>query len=114
MALVGIVAGEVAAELAVDHISKFVAESDARHPKKILEKAIHEASEAIADHAASEPEQKGMGATCACVWVIGDQLYTATVGDSRIYLLREGRIQQLTTDHTWVQEALEKNILTPE
>ena len=55
-----------------------------------------------------------MGATCACVWVIGDKLYTATVGDSRIYLLRGGRIQQVTTDHTWVQEAIEKNILTPD
>lgn len=107
-------AGEVAAELAVDHISQFVAESDAQRPKKILERAIHEASEAIADHAAASAEQKGMGATCACVWIIGDRLYTATVGDSRIYLLREGRIQQLTTDHTWVQEAIEKSILTPE
>ncbi len=83
-------------------------------PKKILKRAIQEASEAIADHASSTAEQKGMGATCACIWVIGDKLYTATVGDSRIYLLRGGRIQQLTTDHTWVQEAIEKNILTPE
>jgi protein phosphatase len=107
-------AGEIAAELAVDHISQVVAESDGHRPKKILERAIHEASEAIADHAAATTEQKGMGATCACVLVIGDKLYTATVGDSRIYLLREGRIQQLTTDHTWVQEAIEKNILTPQ
>lgn len=110
----GHLAGEVAAELAVDHITQFVAESNARHPKRILEKAIQEASEAIANHAASKPEQQGMGATCACVWVIGDQLYTATVGDSRIYLLRGGRIQQLSTDHTWVQEAIEKNVITPE
>lgn len=107
-------AGEVAAELAVNHITQFVAESDAQRPKKILERAIHEASEAIADHASSSADQKGMGATCACIWVIGDKLYTATVGDSRIYLLRGGRIQQLTTDHTWVQEAIEKNIITPE
>ena len=108
----GHLAGEVAAELAVNHISQAVAESDARHPNKVLEKAIHEASNAIADHASSTPEQQGMGATCACVWVIGNQLYTASVGDTRIYLLREGRIQQLTTDHTWIQEALEKNIIT--
>jgi PPM family protein phosphatase len=107
-------AGEVAAELAVDHISQVIAESDGHRPKKILERAIHEASEAIADHAAASIEQKGMGATCACVLVIGDKLYIAAVGDSRIYLLREGRIQQLTTDHTWVQEAIEKNILTPQ
>ena len=110
----GHLAGEVAAELAVNHITQAVAESDARRPRKILEKAIQEASEAIADHASSNSEQQGMGATCACVWVIGDQLYTASVGDSRIYLLRGGRIQQLTTDHSWVQEAIEKNIITPE
>ena len=107
-------AGEVAAELAVDHITQAIAESDAYRPKKVLEQAIHEASDAIADHAASSDEKKGMGATCACIWIIGDKLYTATVGDSRIYLLREGRIQQLSTDHTWVQEAIEKNIITPE
>jgi len=107
-------AGEVAAELAVNQISQAVAESNAQRPKKIIERAIHEASDAIAEHAESTPDQKGMGATCACILVIGDKLYTATVGDSRIYLLREGRIQQLSTDHTWVQEALEKNILTAE
>ena len=107
-------AGEVAAELAVDHISQAIAESDTRRPQKILEKAIQEASEAIADHAESTAEKKGMGATCACVWVIGDKLYTASVGDSRIYMLRGGRIQQLTTDHTWIQEAIDKNIITPE
>lgn len=107
-------AGEVAAELAVNHISQAIAESDVQRPKKNLEWAIHEASDAIAEHAESASDQKGMGATCACILVIGDKLYTATVGDSRIYLLREGRIQQLSTDHTWVQEAVEKNILTPE
>lgn len=110
----GHLAGEVAAEMAVDYISEAVEESDARRPKKILERAIHEASDAIADHASSTSSKKGMGATCACVWVIDDKLYTATVGDSRIYLLREGRIQQLTTDHSWVQEAIEKNIIKPE
>ena len=107
-------AGEVAAELAVDHITQAIAESDVRRPTKILERAIQEASEAIAEHASASEDKKGMGATCACIWVIGDKLYTATVGDSRIYMLREGRIQQLTTDHTWVQEAVEKNILTPD
>jgi len=107
-------AGEVAAELAVNHITHAVAESDGKHPRKILKNAIQTASTIIADYANSEVEKNGMGATCACVWVAGDRLFTAYVGDSRIYLLREGRIQQLTTDHTWIQEALEKNIITPE
>jgi serine/threonine protein phosphatase PrpC len=107
-------AGEVAAELAVNHISQQVAESNGREPLTIMEDAIHAASEAIAHHSASDDNQHGMGATCACAWVIGDKLYISFVGDSRIYFLRGGKILQLTTDHTWVQEAIEKNIIKPE
>ncbi|HLF75562.1 MAG TPA: PP2C family serine/threonine-protein phosphatase [Anaerolineales bacterium] len=106
--------GEVAAELAVNHIMQEVAHSDGRHTRQIIERAIHEASDAIAAHAASNETLKGMGATCAAAWIIGDRLHTVYVGDSRIYLVRGGRIQQLTVDHTWVQEAIEKGILTPE
>jgi protein phosphatase len=50
----------------------------------------------------------------ACAWVHGNQLYTATVGDSRIYLARGGSIRQLSVDHTWVQEALEMGVLHPD
>src|SRR5512133_681588 len=107
-------AGEVAAELAVNHIMQVVARSDARHIRQIIEEAVTEASNAIAAHSATNENLKGMGATCAVAWIIGDKLYTAYVGDSRIYLMRGGRIQQLTVDHTWVQEAIEKGILTPE
>ncbi len=107
-------AGEVAAELAVSYITRRVADSTGKKPQKVLEQAIHEASQAIAQHAAQNPEQKGMGSTCACVWVIDDRLYTAYVGDSRVYLLREKQIQRLTVDHTWVQEAYEKGIITKE
>ena len=107
-------AGEVAAELAVNHIMQVVAKSDGKHIRQTLEEAVMEASNAIAAHSASNENLKGMGATCAMAWIIGDRLYTGYVGDSRIYLLRGGRIQQLTVDHTWVQEAIEKGILTPE
>ena len=107
-------AGEVAAELAVNHIMQVVAKSDGRNVRRTIEEAVTEASNAIAAHSSSNENLKGMGATCALAWIIGDQLYTAYVGDSRIYLMRGGRIQQLTVDHTWVQEAIEKGILTPE
>jgi protein phosphatase len=46
--------------------------------------------------------------------VIGERLYVATVGDSRIYLLHGSQIQQLSIDHTWVQEALENGALRPD
>ncbi len=106
--------GEVAAELAVNYIMQTVARSDGKHTRQTIETAVNEASGAIAAHSASNEDVKGMGSTCASAWIIGDRLYTSYVGDSRIYLMRGGRIQQLTIDHTWVQEAIEKGILTPE
>ena len=107
-------AGEVAAELTVNHIMQAVARSDGRHIRHTIEEAITEASDAIAAHSESNENLKGMGATCATAWIVGDKLHTAYVGDSRIYLIRSGRIQQLTVDHTWVQEAIERGVLTPE
>ena len=106
--------GEVAAELAVNHIMQSVAGSDGKFSRHIIEQAVSEASDAIAAHSATKEDLKGMGSTCAIAWIIGDKLYTGYVGDSRIYLMRGARIQQLTVDHTWVQEAIEKGIITPE
>ena len=107
-------AGEVAAELAVNYIIAKVSESNGNKPLEIMESAIHTASQVITSRSASKTEQRGMGSTCACVWVEGDRLYTTYVGDSRIYLRRDGKIQCLTVDHTWVQEAVEKGLILPE
>jgi len=107
-------AGEVAAEMAVETISHMVAQSDAHRPLEILDNAIQVTSEAIASKAKDDNQRLGMGTTCACAWVIGNRLFTASVGDSRIYLLRNGGLMQLTVDHTWVQEAMEKGILDPQ
>ena len=107
-------AGEVAAEMAVETISHMVAQSGIRHPLAILDHAIQVTSDAIAAKAKDDTQRLGMGTTCACAWVIGSQLYIASVGDSRIYLLRNGSLTQLTIDHTWVQEAVEKGILGPQ
>lgn len=107
-------AGEVAAEKAVDMITQTVAASSGSQPVPTLQKAIQAASNQIYALSSEDEDQKGMGATCACAWVIGKRLYATTVGDSRIYLLRGGGIQQLSTDHTWIQEALENGLLKPE
>ncbi len=107
-------AGEVAAEITVNAVSHLVAQSDARKPLEILAEAISTASLSISTQAQQDPSQQGMGSTCACVWVIDNRMYTASIGDSRIYLLRGDTLYQLTTDHTWIQEALDKGVLTPE
>jgi len=107
-------AGEVAAEIAVETISTVVAKSDASQPVQTLREAIVSAGHAINGTAEGDPNQKGMGSTCACAWVIGSRLYTASVGDSRVYLIRQQTIHQLTTDHTWVQEAIDQGLLASE
>ena len=107
-------AGEVAAEIAVKTISQAVTSSGNNQPTKTLQDAIIRAGQAIYQQSENDADRKGMGATCACSWIIADRLYTASVGDSRIYLLRGDTIRQLSTDHTWVQEAIESGSLTPE
>ena len=106
--------GEIAAEMAVENISRIVAQSDAHSPVDILDRAIQSTSDAIAAKARDSTQRLGMGTTCACAWVVGNRLFTASVGDSRIYLLRQGSLMQLTIDHTWVQEAMDKGILDPQ
>ncbi len=106
-------AGEVAAELAINYIVEFVSNSNGKNPIQIMETAIHTASQAIASRSASKEEQQGMGATCACAWVEGQHLFIGYVGDSRMYLVRDGSIQRMTVDHTWVQEAVDRGIITP-
>ena len=107
-------AGEVAAEMAVEIVSHEVAESEAKDPKGILNDAIRQANDAITTRAQSSTDFLGMGTTCVCAWIVGDRLFTASVGDSRIYLIRDGEIRQVTVDHTWIQEAIDAVIITPE
>lgn len=104
-------AGEVASELAVNLISEAVEKREGGHPLAVFQNSFYRVSEAIFEKAEADVSQRGMGATAACAWVVGFQLYIAYAGDSRIYLIRGKKIYQLSRDHTWVQEALEKGLL---
>ena len=106
--------GEVAAELAVNFIMQNAAKSNGKFSKNLISYAVAEASNAILSHAQADENLHGMGSTCALAWIADNKLHTAYVGDSRIYLVRGERIQQLTIDHSWVQEAMDKGILTPD
>jgi protein phosphatase len=107
-------AGEVAAELAVKVINDFVTQAPSSPPTQIIAQALIHASQVILSQSKSDPLLNGMGTTCVCAWVIGDQLYAASMGDSRLYLQRGAKIMRLTTDHTWIQDALTQGTLTPE
>ncbi len=107
-------AGEVAAELAVNGITEHALLSASDDPALVLPEAVKDANEAIHRQVRDDPAKAGMAATAACAWISGRRLSIATLGDSRIYLVRENSITQLSIDHTWVQEALETGAITEE
>ena len=107
-------AGEIASKIAVATIISSVGESDGTDPLWILKSALLEANHSITSEAETDDSRKGMGSTVACALVIDSALYIATLGDSRLYLIRDNVIQQLNVDHTWVQEALEVGVITTE
>ncbi len=104
-------AGEIAAELACEQIVRTVGEHGFEQPSLALKQAIQAANQIVLASARSNPQWAGMGSTCACALVVGNRLFTASVGDSRIYLIRAKKIYQLSRDHTWIQEAIDLGTL---
>jgi len=74
--------------------------------------AVRSASQAIYREAERDSNLKGMGSTIVLVAIAFDYLYVLHEGDSRAYLLRDGKLHQLTQDHSWVQEAIEAGRLS--
>lgn len=79
-----------------------------------LRYAIRLAGKRIFQKAQEEPEYRGMGTTCLALLVDGSNAYVAHVGDSRGYVVREGRIEQLTEDHSLVNQHIKAGLITPE
>jgi serine/threonine protein phosphatase PrpC len=108
-------AGEVASQLAVKRIGEyFTGLPQVNNVLAHLERAILSAHEAVYQYSQEHPETKGMATTMVIAAILDDRLYTSTVGDSRVYFWREGRLRQISVDHTWAQEAIEAGLLTPE
>lgn len=126
----GHAAGEVASRLAADEIDRVVSsrvrlvaetwpdhwDPDYSTSANLLTDAVKEAHRHVTDAVARDPDLKGMGTTVvvACHQVDSGHLVICHVGDSRAYLLREGRIQVLTNDHSWVHEQITAGLLTEE
>ena len=106
-------AGEVAARLAAAALEE--AEGAARGEEGVS-RLIAEANRRIWQRAVSDPATAGMGTTATAA-VVDEQAGTVAighVGDSRAYLLRDGALEQLTTDHSLVAELVQSGVLTPE
>lgn len=75
--------------------------------------AVKACQNTIKEQVSLHPDEQGMGATLTLAYVIWPRMFVVHVGDSRCYILRNGRLTQLTHDHTMVQKLLDEHILTP-
>jgi protein phosphatase len=109
----GHAAGEVASELAVDVISRLYYQ-DEGEPDIALKGALEEANRIIYETALKDEHLQGMGTTCTALVLMNGMAYVAHVGDSRLYLLRNGGLFLMTEDHTIVMQMVKAGLMTAE
>ncbi|MFO0965574.1 MAG: protein phosphatase 2C domain-containing protein [Gemmataceae bacterium] len=108
--------GEVASGMAAEIIPQAVKESLANEEAAdaALRRAMAQANSAIVDAGRGQPEGRRMGTTAVCALHKGDNVYVASLGDSRAYLIRDDAVEQLTVDHSVAQALVASGALTPE
>ena len=107
--------GDVASAIAVQHLYGI----DREYPsvdeaREVLFHSIMEAGESLTASVEEHPELTGMGTTVSAMIRVKSHMVIAHIGDSRIYRLREGVLEQITTDHTFVQRLVDSGRITPE
>jgi serine/threonine protein phosphatase PrpC/CRP-like cAMP-binding protein len=117
----GHAAGEVASSLCVRRVREAIAANrdlienfgagtgaDRTEILRMLEHSVQAACSAIYERAQKQPEKRGMGTTCSLLLLAGHRGFIAHVGDSRIYLMRQGQVHQLSEDHSLINELLRR------
>ncbi len=102
--------GETASAGARDGLIRLLAGKEPS--REILENAVKEVNLQLWNQQAEDEALSGMGTTLSVLWPAGDRMLIAHVGDSRVYLLREGKIRQVTRDHSMVADMVRKGLLT--
>ena len=123
----GHVGGEFASAIAVNTVEEVLAsieadpdsmpdreEDSVEHTREKLRYAVRLAGKRIFEKAAADPEFKGMGTTVVVLLIDAGNVFIGHVGDSRAYRIREGRIEQLTEDHSLVNEKIKAGLITEE
>ncbi len=110
--------GEIASSTAVEEIANFIKEHDLEScetPEEIFAfftEAIDIANENIYRQSLQNINNRGMATTIVMAYVYGDSGYITNIGDSRAYIYRTGILKRVTKDHTYVNELIEKGVIT--
>ncbi len=97
-------AGDFASSYAVEVLLSTIREDENSNPVKIIRAAIETANTQLLREASDNEAMSGMGTTMVLVTIVGHYAYVANVGDSRLYLIDENKISQITKDHSLVEE----------
>ena len=107
--------GDVASSIAINRLAaldhSYDTPSDA---ERALRDAIADTASRLIETVKAQPELAGMGTTVSALIMVDDYAVLAHIGDSRVYLYREGTLTQITTDHTFVQRLVDSGRITPE
>lgn len=111
----GSTGGDLASSIVVGHLAHLDADT---HPAEdmlsLLRKALEDTRAELVDRATVDPKLESMGTTCIALMRSGNKLAMVHVGDSRAYVLRDGVLTQVTSDHSFVQYLLDSGQITPE
>ena len=106
--------GQEASRLAVETLVEVYRDFGGDDPQAALVEALQAAHEQIREYSFAHPELRGMGTTCTAAAIVQDALYYVHVGDTRLYLIRDGQITRVTRDHSYVGRLVESGMITPE
>ena len=109
----GQAAGEIASRILIDTVKNFLPTIPEPLNEDILKKAILKSNAAILREAAKNPNYRGMGTTATILHLYNRRAYYAHVGDSRLYRLRNKNFEQITQDHSYVENLVRKGEITP-
>ena len=100
-------AGDYASRYTIETIVDEISKSNDESPVFVLEKAIKRANSLIRQKSEEETELNGMGTTVVAATIEGNKLCVANVGDSRLYIINNREIRQITRDHSLVEEMVQ-------
>lgn len=106
--------GDIASQLSVKVMPEFFVTNGNMEPQALMKNMIQEVNRSILAKADEQPELHGMGTTVSAVYFHGQTLVIGNVGDSRVYMVNNRNIFQMTRDHSFVQEKLNMGIYTRE
>ena len=107
-------AGDYASRRAIELVKESVEDSPGTEPVEVLRTAITTANDMLFSEARQQEEKSGMGTTFVAATIVNEELLVANVGDSRLYVLHDGQLRQITLDHSLVEEMVRTGSMSQE